>query len=132
MAGDNSNEKLIDGGSPVVYVSDMDRAVAFYTETLGLKLAGRFDDEYALVDAGRGFQIGLHPSGPRSPKPGTPGSIQITLGVHGSIDDVVATLTHRGVSFDGPIIDDDPVRLAFFTDPDGNELHLCEYTGGGC
>jgi len=130
MANDTAAQKVIEGGTPTVFVSNMDRAVAFYADTLGLKLVGRFGDEYASVDAGRGFRIGLHPSGPRSPKPGTPGSIQISFGVHGKIDDVVDELTRRGVSFRGPIIDDDPVKLAFFTDPDGNELCLCEYTGG--
>jgi len=25
-----------------------------------------------------------------------------------------------------PIVDDDQVKLAFFTDPDGNDLYLCE------
>jgi catechol 2,3-dioxygenase-like lactoylglutathione lyase family enzyme len=126
-----SPKKVIEGGTPTVYVSDMDRAVAFYTETLGLKLAGRYGDEYASVDAGRGFFVGLHPSGPRSPKPGTPGSIQLSFGVHGKIEDVVAELTQRGIEFPDGIINDDPVKLAFFTDPDGNELYLCEYNPGG-
>lgn len=131
MTDNASPKKVIEGGTPTVYVSDMDRAVAFYTETLGLKLAARFGDEYASVDAGKGFFIGLHPSGPRSPKPGTPGSIQVTLGVCGPIEEVVAELTQRGVIFSGPIINDDPVKLAFFTDPDGNEFYLCEYKAGG-
>jgi catechol 2,3-dioxygenase-like lactoylglutathione lyase family enzyme len=35
---------MIDAGTPTVYLSSMDRAVGFYTQTLGLKLAGRFGD----------------------------------------------------------------------------------------
>ncbi len=126
MSPSNEAADLIRGGTPTVYVSDMDRAVTFYTETLGLTLAMRAGNEYASVDAGNGFYVGLHPSGPRSPKPGTPGSIQVSFGVGQPIEKVVEELTNRGVRFHGPITQDDPVKLAFFTDPDGNELYLCE------
>jgi hypothetical protein len=30
------------------------------------------------------------------------------------------------VQFHGPIKDDSAVRLAFFGDPDGNDLYLCQ------
>lgn len=118
---------LISGAIPTVYVADLDRAIAFYTETLGLSLFMRAENEYASIDAGRGSYLGLHPSGPHSPKAGTPGSIQVSFGVAGPIDGVVEELTRRGVRFRGPVISDGPVKLAFFTDPDGNELYLCEY-----
>ncbi len=130
MTDEVSPTTMIEGGTPTVYVSNMDRAVEFYTQTLGLKLAGRYGDEYASVDAGKGFFVGLHPAGPRSPKPGTPGSIQVSFGVRGQIEDVVEELRRRGVSFHGPVNCDGPVKLAFFTDPDGNELYLCEYIAG--
>lgn len=128
MAENSQQTTMIEGGTPTVYVSNMDQAVSYYTQTLGLKLAGRYGDEYASVDAGKGFFIGLHPAGPNSPKPGSPGSIQISFGVRGKIEDVVEELTRRGVNFHGPIKPDGPVKLAFFTDPDGNELYLCEYS----
>jgi catechol 2,3-dioxygenase-like lactoylglutathione lyase family enzyme len=110
-----------------VYVSDMDRAVDFYTNTLGLPLAGRWGDDYAAIDLGRGAAIGLHPArSPHSPKPGSRGSIQIGFEVTKSLDDVVNDLRSRGVIFRGPIVDDVQVRLAFFGDPDGNDLYLIE------
>ncbi len=130
MTDNASPAKLIEGGTPTVYVSSLDRAVEFYTQTLGFELAGRWGNEYAMVNAGKGLFIGLHPAGPKSPKPGTPGSIQISFGVNGRIEEVVEELTRRGVTFPGPIINDDPVKLAFFSDPDGNELYLCEYNAG--
>jgi catechol 2,3-dioxygenase-like lactoylglutathione lyase family enzyme len=52
---------MIEGGTPTIYVSDMERAVEFYTEVLGLRLESRHGDEWASVDAGRGMTIGLHP-----------------------------------------------------------------------
>jgi catechol 2,3-dioxygenase-like lactoylglutathione lyase family enzyme len=41
-----------------VIVSNMDRAVRFYTEVLGLKLKNRFGDHWATVVAGNGLTIG--------------------------------------------------------------------------
>lgn len=117
---------MISGCSVNVYVSDLDRAVKFYTQTLGLKLAYQAGKEYAMIDAGQGLALGLHPAGPQSPRPGTSGSISLGLSVSQPLDQVVATLTQRGVKFRGPIKDDPPVRLAFFADPDNNDLFLCE------
>jgi hypothetical protein len=39
--------------------ADMDRAVRFYSSTLGLKLADRFGNHWASVERGRGLTIGL-------------------------------------------------------------------------
>lgn len=118
--------ELIEGGSPTIFVSDLDRAVHFYVDTLGLKLLYRAGEHFAMVDAGRGLQIGLHPPSPRGPAPGARGSIQVGLDVTCPIDDVVAALRERGVTFRGPVVDDGSVKLAFFSDPDGNDLYLCE------
>ncbi len=119
---------MIEGGTPTIYVSDMDRAVEFYTAVLGLRLESRYGDEWASVDAGRGMTIGLHPAAERMGAPGTLGSINIGFNVTESLDEVVRTLESRGVTFDGPISGDanGSIRLAFFGDPDGNSLYLCE------
>lgn len=118
---------MLQGITATIYVSNMDRAVDFYTKTLGLPLAGRWGDEYAGIDIGKGLAIGLHPArSPHSPKPGSSGAIQIGFSVDGSLDDVVEDLKARGVAFRGPIVDDAQVRLAYFGDPDGNDLYLIE------
>jgi catechol 2,3-dioxygenase-like lactoylglutathione lyase family enzyme len=121
---------LLQGGSPTIFVADLQRAVDFYTKTLGLGLLYRAGDHFAMIDAGGGLVIGLHPPGARSPQPGSSGSIQVGLNVAQSIEYVVATLQDRGVTFreeDGqPIVDDGAVKLAFFADPDGTDLYLCE------
>ncbi len=62
---------MIEGGTPTIYVSDMDRAVEFYTEVLGLRLESRYGNEWASVDAGKGMTIGLHPAAERMGAPGT-------------------------------------------------------------
>ena len=125
---------LIHGGSPTVFVSDLDRAVRFYTDTLGLRLQYRAGDHFAMIDAGSGLTIGLHPPGERTPPPGSSGNIQIGLNVTGAIEQVVESLLARGVRFqerDGKaVVDDGAVKLAFFTDPDGTDLYLCEVQAG--
>jgi catechol 2,3-dioxygenase-like lactoylglutathione lyase family enzyme len=93
---------MIRGGNATIYVTDMDRSVSFYTETLGLRLAFRAGDHWASIDAGDGLQLGLHPASARLPAPGTVGAITVGLAV------------------------DEPIKLAFVTDPDGNEPYLAE------
>lgn len=118
---------LIEGGGPTIYVSDLERAVRFYTETLGLRLLYRAADKFAMVDAGAGLSVGLHPASTRAPAPGTHGSINVGFNVAGPIEQAVAALRKRGVVFRGPVVDDGgAVKLAFFGDPDGNDLYLCQ------
>jgi len=125
---------MIHGGNATIYVSDMDRAVEFYTRTLGLRLEYRAGNEWAAIDAGDGLKLGLHPAGAHSPRPGANGATIVGFGVTRPLDDVVATLRKKAVNFKGPIIDDakGSIRLAFLTDPDGNDLYLCEskWSGG--
>ena len=118
---------MIKGGNATIFVSDMNRAVKFYTETLGLDLQFRAGDFWAQVGAGHTLSIGLHPAGPNGVKPGSRGAISVGLDLAEPIEDVVALLKSRGVVFESPVKDDGEVRLAFFGDPDGNELYLCEY-----
>ena len=116
---------MIRGGNATIYVRDMQRAVEFYTQTLGLTLVFRAGDHWAELDAG-GLRIGLHPASDRGPAPGTPGAITVGLSVDEPIAQVVAVLESRGVTVEGPTRDDGGLSLAFFTDPDGNPLYLAE------
>jgi catechol 2,3-dioxygenase-like lactoylglutathione lyase family enzyme len=122
-------DRVIRGGNATIYVSDMDRAVAFYTESLGLKLAFRAGNHWATIDAGAGFQLGLHPAGPSSPTPGVTGGITVGLAVDEPIEQVVDTLRTRGVAVRSPVSDEGMLRLAFLADPDGNQLYLAETPG---
>ena len=119
---------MIRGGNATIYVTDMDRAVDFYTNTLGLVLLGRYGDEWASVDAGNGFMLGLHPVSESAPRPGTSGSISVGLNVTEPLEEVQKRLAQHGVSFMGDIVSDGPGRFARFNDPDGNHLYFWEHS----
>jgi catechol 2,3-dioxygenase-like lactoylglutathione lyase family enzyme len=115
------------GGSALVYVSEMNRAIAFYTEVLGFKLRAQAGGDGAEIEAGNGLVISLQPaSPPDTPAPGTAGAINIKLTVSRPLEEIVAVLSARGVSFNGPILDHEGVRVTSLSDPDDNGLLLAE------
>jgi catechol 2,3-dioxygenase-like lactoylglutathione lyase family enzyme len=111
------------GGNVTVMVSDFERAVRFYAETLGLKLLMRAGDGWAQL-AAPGLTIGLHAPGPHGPRPGPSGGTSIGLQVD-DLDSAMAALRERGVAF-GDVTPGQGIRLAFFTDPDQTALYLWE------
>jgi predicted enzyme related to lactoylglutathione lyase len=117
---------MITGGNATVFVSNMDAAVEFYTNVLGLKLTNRFGDHWATVDAGKGLTIGLHPASPKYPAPGTKGAMMLGLEIDEAIEGVVARLSKKGVQIKGSIVRDQSGTFAHFEDPDGNEMYLWE------
>ena len=117
---------MFSSGNVTIYVSNMDRAVRFYSETLGLKLAYRFGDHWASVELGKGLTIGLHPASNHSPA-GRKGSMAIGLEVSGSIHEAIKTLESKGVQFQGSVVNDGKAgSFIGFEDPDGNQLYLAE------
>jgi hypothetical protein len=52
---DKPHTAPISGGNASVYITNMDRAVDFYTTKLGLPLRVRIQNEWAEIDAGRGL-----------------------------------------------------------------------------
>jgi predicted enzyme related to lactoylglutathione lyase len=121
---------MITAGNVTVYVSDMDRAVAFYVNQLGLKLGQRFGNHWAEIRVGDTLVIGLHPKTDKGPAPGTPGSMTIGLSIDEPIEQAVERLSANGVQFRGPVLRDEQVGLAFafLGDQDGNDLYLWEVT----
>lgn len=126
---------MISGGNATIFVSNMDAAVHFYTEVLGLKLTNRFGDHWATVDAGRGLTIGLHPASSKYPAPGTRGSITLGFEIDEPIEEVVARLQSKGVRTTGAITREEAGSFAQFEDPDGNPFYFWEqpksHTVGG-
>lgn len=122
---------MIEGGNASVYVADMDRAVQFYTEQMGLPLKTRVGDDWAEIDAGAGLIVGLHPARPpETVSAGTVGAINIELKVTEPLENVVAVLRERGVSIVGEILDYENVRLQSVSDPDNNIILLAQVLHG--
>ena len=104
------------------YVNDLDRSVDFYRNVLELPLVSR--DYVARFDID-GVLFELVPAAGERPVTGS-GNARLCLQVQ-DIEESVAQLTARAV----PTSEVKAVSggfLAFFTDPDGNELCLWQYT----
>jgi catechol 2,3-dioxygenase len=113
------------GGHAIVYVSDMDNGVRFYSEKLGLPLTNRFGDHFATVEAGS-LVLAIHPKTPNTPEPGTKGSVSLGLQVDEPLARVVTHLTERGVRFTGESVPPDAGTRVELEDEDGNPIYLWE------
>jgi catechol 2,3-dioxygenase-like lactoylglutathione lyase family enzyme len=117
-------------GNVTIYVTNMDRAVRFYTEMLGLKLAYRFGDHWASVECGKGLTIGLHPTSESVRAGEFKNSPSIGLELEGTLEEAMRKLEGRGIKFDGMADEGKAGKFAHFHDPDGNLLYLAELNWG--
>ena len=69
---------MVTCGNATVFITSMDAAIKFYTQTLGMNLKEHYGNHWATLEAG-GFTIGLHPKSEKAPPPGTAGSICVGL-----------------------------------------------------
>ncbi|MBZ5666879.1 MAG: VOC family protein [Acidobacteriia bacterium] len=103
------------------YVTDMDAAIAFYRDTLGLPMVSH--DYVARFDLD-GVLIELVPRPPGAVVPGS-GNARLCF----SVTNLQATMEQmhaRGIAT-SEIKSKKDGKLAYFRDPDGNELCLWEY-----
>lgn len=112
-----------------VAVTDLATAKDFYGGTLGLEAAGGGMDSVVTYRSG-GSTIVVY----QSEFAGTNRATSVTWGVGDELDRIVQRLTDAGVAFEH--YDDMPgqregnvhvmggFRAAWFTDPDGNILHI--------
>ena len=107
-----------------VSVTDVDRAVEFYRDVLGLAFISRIPGQpMAFFDCdGVRLYLGV----PESEAYRSRGMIYFTVP---EVDEAYAALSERGVRFlDAPHVvhreETWELRMAFFTDPDGNNLAL--------
>jgi predicted enzyme related to lactoylglutathione lyase len=119
----STNGELVSGVDFVpVPTRDLERAVEFYGNTLGLRRAVYMPERnFAEFETGNLTLSIILPD-------------KMGLEYHTSdnwialhVDDVAAsrqTLEERGVSFDGDTFDTGVCHMAFFKDPDGNALML--------
>jgi predicted enzyme related to lactoylglutathione lyase len=105
------------------WTRDMDVAVTFYGETLGLRVLARYGNEWAELDAGS-IRLGLHGAVGAGSIPHA-GTVVFRVS---DLDAAKARLEGVGVGFDAHLGEVPGVgRYASFTDPDGNSLQLFEY-----
>ena len=105
------------------WVTDMDRAVRFYRDVLGLTLLRQDGGSWAEFDAG-GRRFALHGVGEGQSV--SPGGATAVFSVF-DLDRAKAALSSRGVGsmHDGDV--EGYARFASFVDPDGNTFQLIEY-----
>jgi catechol 2,3-dioxygenase-like lactoylglutathione lyase family enzyme len=104
------------------WTRDMDTAVAFYRDVVGLPLVRRAGDEWAEFDGGGTVRFALHGTDDEAPGGGT-----VVLRVD-DLDEARWTLGSRGVAFDAYVGEVEGLaRFATFRDPDGNPVQLIEY-----
>jgi len=106
------------------WVTDMDRAVGFYRDMLGLPLTRRDGGNWAEFDSG-GRRFALHGVGEGQSV--TPGGATAVFSVD-DLDQSKQRLSVRGVSFDHEGDVQGYARFASCRDPDGNTIQLIEYS----
>jgi predicted enzyme related to lactoylglutathione lyase len=101
----------------IKFVDDMDRAVAFYRDTLGLPL--RFASPYwSEFDTGA-VTLALHPASERNPA----GSTQVGF-TTADLEDVYARREAAGLTFTAPPVDEHGTLLSRLLDCEGVEISL--------
>jgi catechol 2,3-dioxygenase-like lactoylglutathione lyase family enzyme len=104
-----------------VPVTDLEKSTAWYRDTLGLEQIG----EGAWPEFQLGENVSLYLIDPTNigQEFRGPHTSHIALRV-GNVEEARAELEGRGIEFDGDIFDTGVCHMAFFTDPDGNQLML--------
>jgi predicted enzyme related to lactoylglutathione lyase len=118
-----TTEQLVTGVDFVPFsTQDIDKAVEFYGETLGLRRSVYMPErQYAEFETGNvtlsiivGEAMGI---GHRV------NALALALHV-GDVEAARSSLERKGVEFQGDILDTGVCHMAFFADPDGNALML--------
>ena len=104
-----------------VPVTDMERSKQFYGETLGLPQTGdQGFPEFKLGDNGFLYLLSLEAIGSAFRAPHDAG---FALRVP-DVAQAREALEAKGVAFNGPTLDTGVCHMAFFADPDGNQIVL--------
>jgi catechol 2,3-dioxygenase-like lactoylglutathione lyase family enzyme len=101
----------------IKFVSDMDAAVGFYRDTLGLK-PGFQSPFWTEFETGN-TKLALHPASGENPA----GSVQLGLGID-DVDALCAELAAAGFEITSPPADVHGRRIARFRDLDGAEISV--------
>jgi predicted enzyme related to lactoylglutathione lyase len=102
-----------------LYVSDLERSIRFYGDSLGLGVSRRWH-EGATFDLGD-VVLGLHIEEGKVTRGNSP---TITFKVTGNIEELYDDLVRRGVRFVRAVTTEPYGKIATFEDPDGHALLL--------
>ena len=105
-----------------IMVSDVDRAIEFYTKILGLGLRERYGSKYAEVQVD-GFIIALHLKNSKHQVPAETANLFIGFRVE-KLESSIADLKIKGAKVSGEVEEGVAGRFFYFVDPDGNPLYL--------
>ena len=115
--------------TPMIAVKELDRARAFYVDTLGLQQVEDFGEGFMLKSGETMLSVY------RSEFAGTNKATALTFDV-GDIQEEVKSLKDKGIAFEhydleglkanGDIYEAEGMKTAWFKDPDGNILSLLE------
>ena len=100
-----------------IHVSDINKAIQFYSEVLGFELINNYGNHYAELQA-PGLLIGLHPSDNRV-QVGNNMSIGIAVR---NMNNYAEKLKKKGIEIS--VFKDGPITIISFSDPDGNGFFL--------
>jgi predicted enzyme related to lactoylglutathione lyase len=107
---------------------DMDRAVKFYEDVMGLRLLRRDGSNWAMFDAGP-VRLALH--GAVEGRPIETGGATAVFAVD-DLDASRAALEERGAEFEEQVGEvEGYARFATLRDPDGNRVQIIEYAREG-
>lgn len=103
----------------IKFVSDMDAAVSFYRDVLGMTLSftSPFWSEFECGET----KLALHPASDENP----PGSVQLGLSTP-DLDNFHAAGQAQGLVFTSPPADVHGTRVARIRDPDGAEISVSQ------
>ncbi len=101
----------------IKFVSDMDQAVAFYRDKLGLSL--KFQSPSWSEFATGETTLALHLASPDNPA----GSVQLGMGID-DLDRFYADAPAKGIIFTSPPLELHGTKVARFVDPEGSELSI--------
>lgn len=109
---------------PMLYVNDLERAVAFYKDKLDFGVSFHHPKAYAsLFHKGMSCRLDLHPTEAGSKDVGFGA---ITYFVTENMDRDIATLKERGIKVGEPRREGNSPRFVTFWDSEGNALGLEE------
>lgn len=110
-----------------IVVADINAAVKFYTEVVGLELK-ELNTEYgwAELSGPEGFRLGIAQACPEHEeiKPGTNAVVTVSVD---NLDEAMEHLVKKGARLVGEVWEvPGEVRMQTFLDTDGNTLQACE------